>query len=40
MQAGPEPYGLINHGSIIVAGEHIQSIGTTDFVHPITGDLD
>ena len=30
MQAGARPYGLIDHGFIVVAGEHIQDIGTAE----------
>ncbi len=40
MQAGARPYGLIDHGFIVVAGEHIQDIGTAESVHRIAEDLD
>ena len=40
MQAGAQPYGLIEQGSMIVVGEQIQDIGTTENIHPITDDLD
>jgi len=40
MQTGTGPYGLIDDGFIVVAGEHIQDIGTADPAHPIAGDVD
>ncbi|MEC9370410.1 MAG: imidazolonepropionase, partial [Pseudomonadota bacterium] len=40
MQTETGPYGLIDHGFIVVTGEHIQDIGTADTVHPIAGHLD
>ena len=40
MQDGAQPYGLIEQGSMIVVGEQIQDIGTTENIHPITDDLD
>ncbi|HIM88668.1 MAG TPA: imidazolonepropionase [Gammaproteobacteria bacterium] len=40
MQAGSGPYGLIERGSIIVAGEHIQNIGAADSIGLTAGDLD
>ena len=40
MQTGTGPYGLIDDGFIVVAGEHIQDIGTADPLHPIAGDVD
>ena len=40
MQAGTGPYGLIDHGFLIVAGEHIQAIGAADTVESIAGEAD
>ena len=40
MQTGTGPYGLIDDGFIVVAGEQIQDIGTADTFHPIAGHLD
>ena len=40
MQAGTGPYGLIDHGFLIVAGEHIQVIGAADTVESIAGEAD
>ena len=40
MQTGTGSYGLIDDGFIVVAGEHIQDIGTADPAHPIAGDVD
>lgn len=40
MQTGTGPYGLIDDGFIVVAGEQIQDIGSANPVHPIAGDVD
>ena len=39
MQAGSGPYGLIERGSIIVAGEHIQNIGAADSIGLTAGEI-